>query len=66
MEYRTIFTIKESEKATVELAAIEGHIGPVVVKRLRGANPDIYRLLCHAQNSHVPQVYAVEEQGMSL
>lgn len=66
MEYQTIFTIKESEKATVELVAMEGHIGPVIVKKLQGATPDIYRLLCHAQNSHLPQVYAVEEQGEIL
>ena len=66
MEYQTIFTIKESEKATVELVAMEGHIGPVIMKKLLGANTDIYRLLCHAQNPHIPQVYAVEEQGEML
>lgn len=66
MNYRTIFSIKESEKATVELADVEGLIGPVVVKRLKGANPDIYRLLCCAQNSHIPKVFFCEEQGGML
>lgn len=66
MEYQCIFTIKESDKATVELAAMEGQIGPVVVKRLRGAGPDIYRLLCNTQNFHIPQVYACEQQGDEL
>ena len=45
MKYQTIVTIKESEKATVELAAIELFVGPVIVKRLKGGNPEIYRLL---------------------
>lgn len=66
MEYQTIFTMKESEKATVELAAMEGHIGPVVIKRLRGANPDIYRLLSCTQNSHIPQLFACEQEDGEL
>jgi len=66
MEYQTIFKMKESEKATVELAAMEGHIGPVVVKMLRGANPDIYRLLSCTPNSHIPQLYACEQEDGEL
>ncbi|MBP3568563.1 MAG: serine/threonine protein kinase [Lachnospiraceae bacterium] len=66
MDYQTIYTIKESEKATVMLAALEGHIGPIVIKKLLGASPDIYRLLCCAQNSHIPQVFAYEQQGNEL
>lgn len=66
MEYRSIVTIKESEKATVELAAIELFVGPVIVKRLKGGNPEIYRLLSNQGNSHIPQIYAVEEQENEL
>ena len=66
MKYQTILTLKESEKATVELAAIEMFVGPVVVKRLRGGKPDIYRILSVQSNSHIPQVYAVEEQDGEL
>lgn len=66
MNYRTIFSIKESEKATVELADVEGLEGPAIVKRLKGVNPDIYRLLCCAQNSHIPQVFFCEKQGEYL
>jgi len=66
MEYKPILTIAESEKATVEMASMKGHRGPVVVKRLKEANPDIYRLLCHVQNSHIPQIYEVEEQGTDI
>ena len=61
MEYQIIFTMKESEKATVMLAAMEDHIGPVVVKRLRGAKPDIYRLLMDTRDLHIPGVFACEE-----
>lgn len=66
MEYRSIVTIKESEKATVELAAIELFVGPVIVKRLKGGNPEIYRLLSNQGNPHIPQIYAVEEQEKEL
>ena len=61
MEYQTIFTMKESEKAIVVLAAMDDHVGPVVVKRLRGAKPDIYRLLIDTRDSHIPGVFACEE-----
>ncbi len=66
MKYQTIVTIKESEKATVELAAIELFVGPVIVKRLKGGNPEIYRLLSTQNNPHIPQIYAVEEQEKEL
>ena len=61
MEYQTILTIKESEKATVELAAVELFVGPVIVKRLKGGKPDIYRVLSLEKNPHIPQIYAIEE-----
>ena len=66
MKYQTIVTIKESEKATVELAAVELFVGPVIVKRLKGGNPEIYRLLSNQSNPHIPQIYAVEEQENEL
>lgn len=66
MNYRRIFLIKESEKATVELADVEGVNGPAIVKHLKGANPDIYRLLCCALNVHIPRTYLCEEQGEDL
>lgn len=66
MKYQTILTIKESEKATVELAAVELFVGPVIVKRLKGGNPEIYRLLSGQNNPHIPQIYAVEEQENEL
>ena len=66
MKYQTILTIKESEKATVELAAVELFVGPVIVKRLKGGNPEIYRLLSNQNNPHIPQIYAVEEQENEL
>lgn len=61
MEYQTICKIKESEKATVELAAVELFVGPVIVKRLKGGKPEIYRLLAMQNNPYIPQIYAVEE-----
>lgn len=66
MKYQTIVTIKESEKATVELAAVELFVGPVIVKRLKGGNPEIYRLLSGQNNPHIPQIYAVEAQENEL
>ena len=66
MKYETILTIKETEKATVVLAAVEGIEGPVIVKKLKGANADVYRLLCHAKKSCFPVIYAIEETESEL
>lgn len=66
MKYETILAIKETEKATVVLATLEGHQGPVVVKRLKGGKTDIYRLLCHARNSFFPEIYEIEEKDGEL
>lgn len=66
MEYQTIYTIKQSEKATVELAAADMFEGPVVVKRLKGGKPEVYRLLFKERNVHIPKIYAVEEHGDEL
>jgi len=48
------------------MASMKGHSGPVVVKRLKEANPDIYRLLCHARNPHIPEIYEVETDGTDV
>ena len=66
MDYQTIYKIKESEKATVELAAVELYVGPVIVKKLKGGKPDIYRLLAMQKNTYIPQIYAVEETEEGL
>ena len=61
MNYQTIYTIKESEKATVLLAAVELYIGPVIVKKIKGGKPDIYRLLCEKSHPNISQILSVEE-----
>jgi len=61
MNYQTIYTIKESEKATVELAAVEMFVGPVIVKKLKGGKAEIYRLLCESDHPNVSQIISVEE-----
>lgn len=61
MNYQTIFTIKESDKATVLLAAVELYVGPVVVKKLKGGKPDIYRMLCETSHPNISQIISVEE-----
>ena len=66
MEYQTICTIKESEKSTVLLAAVELYVGPVIVKRLRGGNPEVYNCLKAEKNIHIPQIYLVEEADEEL
>ena len=61
MNYETIYTIKESEKATVLLAAVELYVGPVVVKKLKGGKPDIYHLLSQKSHPNISQIISVEE-----
>ena len=66
MEYRPIYTIAESEKSMVELASMKEYGIPVVIKRLKEANPDIYKLLLYAENPHIPKIYGVEVQGTDV
>ena len=69
MDYRNytpIQIMKKSEWAEVLFAAVEGLERPVVVKRLKKANQEIYREVEKLQSAHVPKVYHVEEQEDEL
>lgn len=66
MNYQTILKIKESEKATIELAAVEMFVGPVIVKKLKGGKPDIYRLLTETSHPNVSKIISVEETQEGL
>lgn len=66
MKYITIQVIKKSERSEVVFAAMDEMDVPVVVKRLQGANPEIYRGIAKLRNSHIPRIYCVEEQGEEL
>ncbi len=62
IRYRTITTIKETEKSSVVLALMEGYEDPVIIKRLHNANPEVYRILLQVENVHLPRIYALEQQ----
>lgn len=66
MKYITIQVIKKSERSEVVFAAMDEMDVPVVVKRLQGANPEIYREIAKLRNPHIPRIYCVEEQGEEL
>ena len=66
MKYITIQVIKKSERSEVVFAAMDEMDVPVVVKRLQGANPEIYRSISKLRNLHIPRIYCVEEQGEAL
>lgn len=66
MKYITIQVIKKSERSEVVFAAMDEMDVPVVVKKLQGANPEIYRGIAKLRNSHIPKIYCVEEQGEEL
>ena len=66
MKYFTIQVIKKSERSEVVFAALDEMDVPVVVKRLLGANPEIYREIAKIRNPHIPWIYCVEEQGDEL
>lgn len=66
MKYITIQVIKKSERSEVIFAAMDEMDVPVVVKRLQGANPEIYRGIAKIRNSHIPRIYCVEEKGEEL
>lgn len=64
--YKTIQIIKKSERAEILFASVEGLEQPVVVKRLTEGNPEIYRAVAALENSHIPRIYAIEEQETEL
>ena len=64
--YTTIQVMKKSEKGEVVFAAVEGLDVPVVMKRLYGANSEIYRTIARLQSPHIPKIYFVEEQETAL
>lgn len=66
MKYITIQVIKKSDRSEVIFAAVDELDVPVVVKRLQGANPEIYREIAKLRNPHIPKIYCVEENDGEL
>lgn len=66
MNYKQIQIMKESEKAVVMFAAVDGFESPFIVKRLFYANPDVYHMLAKQKNPHIPTIYHIEEQKDEL
>ena len=64
--YQVITTIKKTEKSIVMLAAMEGMEIPVIIKRLKNANLEVYSVLSKINNVHIPRIYAMECQGEEL
>lgn len=64
--YQIITTIKESKKGNVYLATVEGYGFPVIVKKLKHGNRDVFEALKTIQNEHFPQIYRVEETDDGL
>ena len=57
--YEIIETIKESERVSVHLAAIDGITGPVIVKEVRNADVSVYRSLEACKSEHFPEIYDI-------
>ncbi len=66
MKYITIQVIKKTDRSEIVFAAVEELDVPIVIKRLHGANPEIYRSVAKVRNPHIPRIYCVEEQGEEL
>ncbi len=66
LNYKIIQTMKKTEKAEVYFAALDEYEKPVVVKHLFGANSEIYRVIGGIRNSHIPQIYSIEERDDCL
>ena len=57
--YEIIETIKESERVSVHLAAVDGITGPVIVKEVRNADVSVYRSLKVCKSEHFPEIYDI-------
>ena len=58
--YQVITTLKKTEKSMVMLAMMDGQDVPVIIKRMKAANVEIYRALSKVNNVHIPHIYAME------
>lgn len=58
--YQTITIVKKTEKSTVLLAMLEEYEEPVIIKRMKTAKPEIYRVLAEVNSIHIPSIYAME------
>ncbi len=61
IQYQIITTIKESDKGSVYLATMEGYGFPVIVKRLKHGNRQVFEAIQELQSNQIPQVYLMEE-----
>ena len=58
-KYEIIETIKESERVSVHLAAVDGIAGPVIVKEVRNADVSVYRSLKDCKSEHFPKLFDI-------
>lgn len=66
VQYQIITTIKETNKVNVYLATVENYSFPVIVKRLKYGNREVFEALQAIQNEHLSQIYLVEETDEGL
>ena len=66
IRYQIIVTIKESNKGSVCLAKVEGYEFPVIVKKLKHGNQEVFRTLQVLDCIYVPKIYEVEESPEGL
>lgn len=64
--YHIITTIKNTDKSQIHLAMMEGQEEPVIIKRLKTANSEVYKVLSGIENEHIPKIYAWEWQEDEL
>jgi len=64
--YSIITTIKNTDKSQIHLAMMEGQEEPVIIKRLKTANPEVYKVLSGIENEHIPKIYGWEWQEGEL
>lgn len=66
IQYQIITTIKESDKGSVYLATMEGYSFPIIVKRLKHGNRQVFEAIQELQSNQIPQVYLMEETEEGL
>lgn len=66
IQYQIITTIKESDKGSVYLASMKDYDFPVIVKKLKHANQQVFNALMKIECQHLPHIYAAEmfESGL--
>ena len=63
MQYEILSEISRTEKNEVYLGSSSGYDDPVIIKKIKNVDRDIYERVQKIDNSHIPHILEMEQEG---